>query len=107
MENNILHVLNRYTISNFNLSEYVDSNTQNRKCALVSFRNEETSLSSIASITIDTISFYSHVCQLRWNDKFVYRRAPRNDNTGESCCNFLLYALCRDIRGVVYNNEVR
>lgn len=37
--------------------------------------NEEASLSGIASITIDTASFYSHVRQLHSNDKFAWRRA--------------------------------
>lgn len=44
-------------------------------------RNEGTSLSGISSITIDTVSFYSHVRQLHWNDKFACRRAPRNSTT--------------------------
>lgn len=35
----------------------------------------------IASITIDTVSFYSYVCQLYWNDKFACRRASRSFTT--------------------------
>lgn len=61
-----------------------NSNIQNRKRVLAPLGNEETSLSGIASITIDTVSFYSHVRHLHWNDKFVCRHAPRNSTTARA-----------------------
>lgn len=54
-----------------------------REHAFAPLGNEETSLSGIASITIDTASFYSHVRQLYRDDKFACRRALRNTPTRE------------------------
>lgn len=80
----------------------------NRKQILVSVGNEETSLSDTSSITIDTVSFYSHVRQLHWNDKFACRRAPRNSTTMRvNLAAIFRYTPCYDTRDVVYNDRVR
>jgi hypothetical protein len=84
--------------------------TRNRKRALATLGNGKTSLSGIASITIDTVSFYSHVRHLRRNDKFACRHEPRNPERPRGRISsqfFVIHVALRDTWNVVYNDTVR